>query len=267
MNLKIHSWNVNGIRAVVKKGFQKYLDKYSPDILCLQETKAKQNQVDFDFERYAEVWNSAVRPGYSGTAIFAKKDIDLKNVIKGVEIDGSVPAVGDSYGGKDFDEGRVMTADLDKFYLVNVYTPNSKPKLERLEYRQKTWDPMFLKYLKHLEKTKPVVVCGDFNVAHKEIDIARPDSNRRNAGFTDEERAGMDNYLESGFIDTFRFKHPKEVKYTYWSYFAKSRERNVGWRIDYFLISDSLKDNLESAEIYDEVHGSDHCPLEIEINF
>lgn len=260
--LRIFSWNVNGLRAVINKGaLQNLIIEQQPDILCLQETKAKQGQAEIDLPEYEELWNSAERPGYSGTAIFTK--------IKPISINNTLPTdkvFADQFG-DPLTEGRVLTAEFDQFFLVNVYTPNSKNALERLTLREKLWDPEFLQYLKELEKTKPVVVCGDFNVAHEEIDIARPKTNHHSAGFTDEERQGMTNYLEAGLIDTFRALHPEEVRYTWWSHWGHARENNVGWRIDYFLISKALQKNLKSAEIYEGVKGSDHCPISIELEF
>lgn len=260
--LKFFSWNVNGLRAVINKGaLQKFIESEDPDILCLQETKAKQGQAEIDLPEYEELWNSAERAGYSGTAIFTK--------IKPLLVRNNLPTdknFSDQYG-DPLTEGRVLTAEFEKFYLVNVYTPNSKNALERLSLREKLWDPEFLKYLKELEKTKPVVVCGDFNAAHEEIDIARPKTNHHSAGFTDEERQGITNYLNAGLIDTFRFLHPDEVRYTWWSHWGHARENNVGWRIDYFFISKALEKNLKSAEIYEDYMGSDHCPISIELEF
>lgn len=255
--LKIYSWNVNGIRAVINKGaFKSFIDKCQPDILCLQETKAKQGQAEIDLPDYEELWNSAERPGYAGTAIFTK--------IKPLSVKYGLPAenLADKFG-DPLTEGRVLTAEFEKFFLVNVYTPNSKNGLERLNLRAEKWDPEFLKYLKSLNK--PVVVCGDFNAAHEKIDIARPKTNHHSAGFTDEERQGIGNLLGAGFIDTFRYLHPNEVRYTWWSHWGHARENNVGWRIDYFFISDSLQDKLRTAEIHENVTGSDHCPVSIEL--
>ncbi len=258
--LKIFSWNVNGLRAVLRKeAFQKFIKEYQPDILCLQETKAKQGQAEVDLPEYEELWNSAERPGYAGTAIFTKiKPLSVRNDLPTDEV------FKDSFG-DPLTEGRVLTAEFEKFYLVNVYTPNSKNELERLSLREKKWDPEFLKYLKMLEKTKPVVVCGDFNAAHEEIDIARPGTNHHSAGFTDEERQGITNLINAGVIDTFRTLNPESIRYTWWSHWGHARENNVGWRIDYFFISKSLLQNLKSAEIYEEVTGSDHCPVSIEL--
>ena len=247
--LRIFSWNVNGIRAVIRKGaLQKFIEEYEPDILCLQETKAKQGQAEIDLPEYEELWNSAERPGYSGTAIFTKiKPLSVKD---------------------DFDnlkEGRVLVAEFEKFYLVDVYTPNSKPDLSRLKLRETEWDPGFLEYLKELEKDKPVVVCGDFNAAHEEIDLARPKTNHHNAGFTDEERGKMTQLLDAGFIDTFRYFYPDKTDvYSWWSYRFKAREKNAGWRIDYFIVSEDFKDRIKGASIHTDIFDSDHCPVELD---
>ena len=260
--MKIYSWNVNGLRSVLNKGaLQAMIKSEAPDIICLQETKAKQGQAEVDLPEYEELWNSAERAGYSGTAIFTKlKPLSVKNVLP-TEIN-----MTDEFG-NPLTEGRVLTAEFENFYLVNVYTPNSKNELERLSLREKKWDPEFLNYLKELEKTKPVVTCGDFNAAHEEIDIARPKTNHHSAGFTDEERQGITNLISAGFIDTFRSLHPNEVRYTWWSHWGHARENNVGWRIDYFFVSKALKNNLKSAEIHEELMGSDHCPISIELEF
>lgn len=258
--LKIFSWNVNGLRAVLKKGaLQQFIENYNPDILCLQETKAKQGQAEVDLKEYKEIWNSALRPGYSGTAVFTKiKPLSISNSFK------TDQDFADNFG-DPLDEGRVQTIEFENFYLVNIYTPNSKRALERLSLREKLWDPAIKKHLENLDK--PVVVCGDFNAAHTEIDLARPRENRKNAGFTDEERKGVENLLNAGFIDTFRALHPDQRRYTWWSHWGHARENNVGWRIDYFFISKSLRKNLRSAEIYENVKGSDHCPVGIELEF
>lgn len=260
--MKIYSWNVNGLRAVLRKGaLQDFIKKEQPDILCLQETKAKQGQAEVDFPEYEELWNSAERPGYAGTAIFTK--------IKPLSIRNNLPTekeLEDRFG-DPLTEGRVLTAEFENFFLVNVYTPNSKNELERLSLREKLWDPEFLRYLKTLENEKPVVVCGDFNAAHEEIDIARPKTNHHSAGFTDEERQGITNYINAGLLDTFRTLHPAEIRYTWWSHWGQARANNVGWRIDYFFISESLRNNLKSAEIYENYMGSDHCPISIELEF
>lgn len=258
--LKIFSWNVNGLRAVIRKGaLGEFIEEYQPDILCLQETKAKQGQAEIDLPEYEELWNSAERPGYAGTAIFTK--------IKPLSVRNDLPTkmeFADGFG-DPLTEGRVLTAEFEKFFLVDVYTPNSKNELERLGLREKKWDPEFLRYLKGLEKTKPVVVCGDFNAAHEEIDIARPKTNHHSAGFTDEERQGITNMINAGLVDTFRKLNPEAVRYTWWSHWGHARENNVGWRIDYFFVSESLLPKLKSAEIYEHVLGSDHCPISIEL--
>lgn len=246
--MKIVSWNVNGIRAVLKKGFLDFVEKEKPDILCIQETKAHPDQVDEILKEYEHhFWNPAEKKGYSGTAVFSK--------IKPIQV-----TYGD--GPMNDKEGRVITLEFDKYYLVNVYTPNSKRGLERLEGRQE-WDKNFLKFVRNLEKKKPVIFCGDLNVAHKEVDIARPDDNHTNAGFTDEERAGMNNYIAAGFVDTFREFDRERGKYTWWSYMFNARARNIGWRIDYFLVSKELSSQLKDAFILDKVVGSDHCPVGI----
>ena len=266
--LRIFSWNVNGLRAVINKGaLQKFLDAKQPDILCLQETKAKQGQAEIDLPEYEELWNSAERPGYSGTAIFTKiKPLSVfygfsENINSGYEWE-------EDQHGSALTEGRVLTAEFEDFYLVNVYTPNSKHELTRLKLRENLWDPAFLKYISELEKHKPVVVCGDFNAAHTEIDLARPKDNEKNAGYTKEERKGIDNIINAGFIDTFRTLHPDETdRYTWWTWRNMARIRNIGWRIDYFFISESLLPKLKSAEIHEEIEGSDHCPISIDLEF
>jgi exodeoxyribonuclease-3 len=261
--MKIFSWNVNGIRAVISKGeFAKFIAEYRPDVLCLQETKAKQGQAEIDLPEYEEYWNDADRPGYSGTAIFTKvKPNSISFGFSGSDLvkDGLVDQFGDLAR-----EGRVTTLEFGDFFLVTQYTPNAKRGLERLEIRQK-WDAAFLKYIRELEKTKPVIFCGDLNVAHQEIDIARPKDNVGNAGFTNEERAGFQKYIDAGFVDTFRALHPDEVKYTWWTWRANARARNIGWRIDYFLTSSELASRITAAEIYPEQMGSDHCPIGITI--
>lgn len=259
--LKIVSWNVNGIRAALKKGFVDYVNQEDPDIICLQETKAQQGQAEVDLPQYTEYWNSAQRKGYSGTAIFTKKQ--PVSVINDIIEDGKVAVYEDKYGDPNT-EGRVLTAEYDKFYLVTVYTPNSKDDLSRLEFRHKTWDVKFLKYILELEKKKPVIFCGDLNVAHKEIDLARPDSNRGEHGFTDEEREGFENILKAGLFDSFRDQYPDaKDQYTWWTNWGGARARNVGWRIDYFMVSNKLKANVKDAFIRAEVMGSDHCPVGI----
>lgn len=249
--MRMISWNVNGIRANLNKGFMDYFKELDADIFCLQETKMQVGQIEIELEGYHQYWNAAEKKGYSGTAIFSK-----------------TKALKDSYGigiEEHDKEGRVITLEYNDFYLVNVYTPNSKTGLERLDYRM-IWEDEFRKYLKSLEETKPVVVCGDLNVAHKEIDLKNPETNRKSAGFTDEERAKMTELLDSGFIDTFRHFYPEqEGAYTWWSYITKARERNAGWRIDYFLASEGLKDRLVNASIHDQIMGSDHCPVGLEL--
>jgi len=256
-NIKLISWNVNGVRAALKKGFLDYIRQEDPDILCLQETKAIQGQAQIDLPQYTEFWNSAQRKGYSGTAIFTK-EVPIK-VIN--DIPGAIPFK-DKYGDAN-KEGRVIAAEFNKFFVVNVYTPNSKGDLSRLDFRATIWDKEFLNFLKELEKKKPVIFCGDLNVAHTEIDLARPNDNHHSHGFTDEERKGFDNILERGFIDTFRVFNKEGGNYTWWNPFGKTRERNVGWRIDYFCISASLKNNLKEAFIRSKIYGSDHCPIGI----
>lgn len=252
--MKIYSWNVNGLRAVLKKGtLQDFITKEHPDILCLQEIKAKPSQVLIDLPDYQEFWNPAVRPGYSGTAIFVKQGINVKSVL-----------INNTNSGVN-SEGRILTLEFQNFFLVNVYTPNSKPDLSRLKLREKIWDPTFLKHLQQLENIKPVIACGDFNVAHTEIDLARPKQNTKNAGFTIQERQGINNLLQASFLDTFRYLHPHTQRYTWWSYLGNARINNVGWRIDYFFISNSLKTQLKSAEIHENIFGSDHCPISIEM--
>ncbi|MBR3177389.1 exodeoxyribonuclease III [Candidatus Saccharibacteria bacterium] len=267
MKYQIFSWNVNGIRAILKKGaLQNFLSEISPSILCLQETKAKEGQAEVDFDEYEEIWNSAKRPGYSGTAIFTKTP--PLSVQKGLPEDLAISYDWDAdLYGTPLDEGRILTAEFPEFFLVTVYTPNSKRDLSRLKLRELLWDPAFLKFLKGLEKTKPIVVCGDFNAAHTEIDLARPKDNEKNAGYTVEERQGIKNLLDAGFIDTFRTLHPNDKRYTWWAYFGHAREHNVGWRIDYFFISKSLESHLKSAEIHENITGSDHCPVSIELEF
>ncbi|NQV89500.1 MAG: exodeoxyribonuclease III [Parcubacteria group bacterium] len=259
--MKLISWNVNGIRAVIRKDvFVPFVKNEDPDILCLQETKAQQGQAEIDLPEYEEIWNSAERKGYSGTAIFTKtKPISIIYDLPGVKEGALVDKFGDT-----LKEGRVITMEFEKYFLVTVYTPNSKNSLERLEYRHKKWDPAFLTHVKKLEKKKPVVMCGDLNVAHKEIDLARPKDNLKNAGFTPEEREGADKIVDAGFIDTFRHLHPDQIDaYSWWSHYAQSRERNVGWRIDYFFVSQAIAKNVKEAFIRPEVMGSDHAPVGI----
>ncbi|MCU0679302.1 MAG: exodeoxyribonuclease III [Planctomycetes bacterium] len=266
--MKILSWNVNGIRAVIKKGFAEFLKKEKPDILCLQETKIAQKDIDkvkfsaqggpasgWDFAGYREYWHPAERPGYSGTAVLIKSEkLKVKSEVKGI-------------GEEKFDiEGRVQTMELDKFFLVNVYFPNANHELSRLDFKIKFNDRL-LAYLKKLEKSKPVVICGDYNVAHEEIDLARPKDNVGNPGFTAEERAWMTKFLKAGFIDTFRHFYPQKQEYTWWSYRFFARAKNIGWRIDYFCVSVKMAKYVKDAFIYNKVMGSDHCPVGIEIKF
>ena len=249
--MKLISWNVNGLRACVKKGFLDYFNEVDADIFCIQESKLQEGQIDLDLPGYYQYWNYAIKKGYSGTAVFTKKK--PLNVTYGMGIE------------EHDQEGRIITAEYEEFYLVTVYTPNSQNELARLDYRCK-WEDDFLSYLKNLEKTKPVVVCGDMNVAHKEIDLKNPKTNRKNAGFTDEGREKFSNLLNAGFIDTFRYFHPDlEQVYSWWSYRFKAREKNAGWRIDYFCVSSSLEKYLSSADIHTEVLGSDHCPVELQL--
>ena len=283
-SMKIYSWNVNGLRAVLRKGaLQKFIEEEKPDILCLQEIKCKPEQVDYGFSGYKVFWNPAERAGYSGTAILFSEHKNRFANPKMYIPDGadrfasSETVLPDAQcmtflGSKSSEEksmasreGRIQVLDLDKFYLVNVYTPNSKPDLSRLKLRETEWDPGFLNLLKELEKIKPVVTCGDYNAAHNEIDIARPKTNHHSAGFTDEERQGITNMIKAGFVDTFRSLHPKAVRYTWWSHWGNARANNVGWRIDYFFVSESMKPKLKTAEIYESVMGSDHCPVSIEL--
>ena len=249
--MKLISWNVNGLRAVVNKGFYDIFEDLDADIFCIQETKMQEGQLDINFDGYEQYFNSAVRKGYSGTAIFTK--IKPINVSYGIGID------------EHDQEGRVITLEFEKFYLVNCYTPNAKRELERLSYRMK-WEDDFRDYLINLDKEKPVILCGDLNVAHNEIDLKNPKSNRGNAGFTDEERSQMTNLLNSGFVDSFRYLYPDKTDcYSWWSYMGKAREKNIGWRIDYFIVSERIAKNIKEARIHPEIMGSDHCPVEVEI--
>ncbi|HUC90353.1 MAG TPA: exodeoxyribonuclease III [Patescibacteria group bacterium] len=264
--MKIYSWNVNGIRAVVRKElFQPFVQEQKPDILCLQETKAEQGQAEIEMSGYEEYWNSAEKKGYSGTAIFSKTQ--PLAVLNGLpdEIIEKYALTGDIYGNPN-KEGRVITAEFDKFFIVTVYTPNAKDDLSRLGLREKHWDPAFLAYCKHLEQKKPVIFCGDLNVAHTELDLANPGPNRGRKGFTDQERQGFQNFLDAGFVDTFRMFKQGNGYYSWWSHFANSRARNVGWRIDYILVSKKLKAHVKSANIHPHVLGSDHCPVSIELD-
>ena len=249
--MKLISWNVNGIRACLNKGFKEFFEDVDADIFCIQETKCQRDQIDLEFEGYTSYWNSAEKKGYSGTAIFTK--IKPINVTYGIGIE------------QHDKEGRVITLEFENFYMVNVYTPNSKRELERLDYRQ-IWEDEFRKYLIKLSQSKSVIICGDLNVAHKEIDLKNPKTNRKNAGFTDEERNKMTELLDAGFIDSFRLLYPdKENIYSWWSYMGHAREKNVGWRIDYFLVSNEMKTQIKEAMIFNEIMGSDHCPVGLEI--
>lgn len=260
--MKIYSWNVNGIRAVVRKGaLQDFMAKHQPDILCLQETRAQPGQAEIDFEGYEEHWNSAHKKGYSGTAIFSKtKPKAIINDLPDKYIKSSGLAA-DHYGDSN-NEGRVITAEYDEFILVTAYTPNAKDDLSRIPLRQ-DWDRAVTAYCADLQTRKPVIYCGDMNVAHTEDDLANPKPNRGKKGFTDEERSGFDGWLSAGFVDVFRRDHQGNGFYTWWSHFANARARNVGWRIDYFLVSDRLVDKVKRAEIHPDIMGSDHCPVSI----
>ncbi len=250
--MKLISWNVNGIRAAYRKGFNEFFDDVNADIFCIQETKMQEGQLDLTKEGYHVYLNSAERKGYSGTAVWTKKE--PISVTRGIGIE------------EHDNEGRVLTLEYDSFYLVNVYTPNSKRELERLEYRV-IWEIEFRKYLQELRKRKPIILCGDLNVAHKELDVKNDKANRGSAGFTDEERRELENLLNLKYIDTYRYFYPEKEKYSWWSYFGKAREKNVGWRIDYFIVSDELEDNLKDAYIFDNIFGSDHCPVGLELEF
>ena len=249
--MKLISWNVNGIRACLNKGFEDFFKKIDADIFCLQETKCQEEQVELEFDGYTSYWNSAEKKGYSGTAIFTKQK--PKKVTYGIGIE------------EHDKEGRVITLEFENFYMVDIYTPNSKRELERLDYRQ-IWEDEIRKYLLKLNQSKPVIMCGDLNVAHEEIDLKNPKTNRHNAGFTDEERTKMTELLNAGFIDTFRYMYPEKQEYSWWSYMGHAREKNIGWRIDYFIVSDDIKDKIIDAKIHQEIMGSDHCPVELEIS-
>ena len=248
--MKLISWNVNGLRAVMNKNFMEFFNEADADVFCLQETKLQEGQIEMDLPGYHQYWNYADKKGYSGTAVFTKKE--PLSVTYGIGID------------EHDHEGRVITLEFDDFYFITVYVPNSQDGLKRLDYRMR-WEDDFLSYIKKLEETKPVIYCGDLNVAHEEIDLKNPKTNRKNAGFTDEERSKMTAVLESGFTDTFRYFYPEQVTYSWWSYRFKAREKNAGWRIDYFICSDSLRARLKDAKIHTEVMGSDHCPVELDI--
>lgn len=249
--MKLVSWNVNGLRACLSKGFIKFFTEIDADIFCVQETKMQEGQVEINFSGYEKYWNFAVKKGYSGTAVFTRiKPISVAYGMNNAEHD---------------QEGRLITLEFDEFFLVNVYTPNSQRELARLDYRMK-WEDDFRAYLQQLDKTKPVIVCGDINVAHQEIDLKNPKTNKRNAGFTDEERGKFTELLEGGFTDSFRLLYPnKEQAYTWWSYMMGARARNIGWRIDYFLISNRLREHVKDAVIYPDIMGSDHCPVGLQI--
>ena len=264
--IRIYSWNVNGIRAVVKKNqFTPFIKKEKPDILCLQETKAQQGQAQIDLPDYTEYWNSAHKAGYSGTAIFTK--IKPLAVINGFPEDiAKKYTLTDESDRDSSTEGRVIAAEFEKFYVVTVYTPNSKDDLSRIPLRHKHWDPAFLAYCKQLEKKKPVIFCGDLNVAHTPDDLARPKPNEGKKGYTLEEREGFDNFLKAGFVDTLREFKKGNGHYTWWTHWANARANNVGWRIDYFLISESLKPHLKAADIHADIMGSDHCPVSITLD-
>lgn len=250
--MKLISWNVNGLRACVGKGFLDYFKEQQADIFCLQETKLQEGQIELELDGYHQYWNYAEKKGYSGTAIFTKKKPISVHYGIGIE--------------EHDKEGRVITLEFEKFYMITVYTPNSQEKLARLDYRMK-WEEDFKNYLLELDKKKPVIVCGDLNVAHKEIDLKNPKTNRKNAGFSDEEREKMTKLLESGFVDSFRYFYPNKTDiYSWWSYRFSARAKNAGWRIDYFLVSDRIKENMKGAEIHTEILGSDHCPVLLNID-
>lgn len=250
--MKLISWNVNGLRACVQKGFLEFFNEIDADFFCVQETKLQEGQIELDLPGYKQYWNYAEKKGYSGTAIFTK--FEPISVSYGIGID------------EHDHEGRVITLEYDTYFLVTVYTPNSQNELKRLDYRMK-WEDDFLKYLKKLEQNKPVIFCGDLNVAHNEIDLKNPKTNRKNAGFTDEERGKISNVISAGFTDTFRYFYPDlEGIYSWWSYRFKAREKNAGWRIDYFCVSNVLKDRLLDAKIHTDIYGSDHCPVELDID-
>ena len=249
--MKLISWNVNGLRACVEKGFLDFFKEVDADVFCLQETKLQQGQIDLDLPGYYQYWNYAEKKGYSGTAIFTKKE--PMSVAYGIGVE------------EHDKEGRVITAEFEEYYVVTVYTPNSQRELTRLSYRME-WEAAFLAYLKKLEEKKPVIFCGDLNVAHKEIDLKNPKSNHKNAGFTDEERACFDKVVENGFVDTYRYFYPdKEGVYSWWSYMFQARAKNAGWRIDYFVVSGALKEKLKGADIHTQIMGSDHYPVELTI--
>jgi exodeoxyribonuclease-3 len=261
--MKLYSWNVNGIRAVVKKGvFQTFMKVHRPDVLCLQETKAERGQIEIDLPGYHEYWHSATKKGYSGTAIFSRE--------KPIAVTNGFPQTfakrfkfADELERDSSEEGRLITAEFPAVYAVTVYAPNAKDDLSRLALRHKHWDPAFLAYVQQLEKKKPVVFCGDLNVAHTELDLANPKPNRGKKGFTDEEREGFQSFIDAGFVDTLRLFKEGNGHYSWWSHFANARARNVGWRIDYFLVSAALRKSVKAAQIHADVMGSDHCPVSL----
>lgn len=265
--IKLYSWNVNGIRAVVRKElFAPFITQHQPDVLCLQETKAERGQAEVDLKDYEEYWNSAEKKGYSGTAIFSKlKPIAVLNGLPEDIID-KYKVTGDTYGDPN-KEGRVIAAEYEHFYVVTVYTPNAKDDLSRVPLRHKHWDPAFLEYCKQLEKKKPIIFCGDLNVAHTPDDLARPKPNEGKKGFTAEEREGFQNFIDAGFVDTLRMFKKGNGYYTWWSHWGNARANNVGWRIDYFLVSKSLEKHIKAADIHPDVLGSDHCPISITLDF
>jgi exodeoxyribonuclease III len=250
--MKLVSWNVNGLRACVKKGFLDYFQEVDADIFCVQETKLQEGQITLELEGYHQYWNYAIKKGYSGTAVFTKnKPLSVRYGLGTDETE---------------DEGRILTLEFEDFFLVNVYTPNSQRDLARIMYRL-DWEDRILQHLKDLDETKPVILCGDLNVAHQEIDLRNPKSNIGNSGFTDEERGKMSSLLSEGFVDSYRYLYPDQTgAYTWWSYMAKVRERNIGWRIDYFIVSEKLREQLKNADIHCDVMGSDHCPVVLELN-
>lgn len=248
--MKLVSWNVNGIRACVQKGFLEFFNKVNADIFCIQESKLQEGQINLELDGYYQYWNYAEKKGYSGTAIFSKKEPITVSYGIGIE--------------EHDKEGRVITLEFEDFYVITVYTPNSQNELARLDYRMK-WEEDFKEYLKKIEKNKPVIVCGDLNVAHKEIDLKNPKTNKGNAGFTNEEREKMTELLNAGFIDSYRYLYPEKIEYSWWSYMGHAREKNVGWRIDYFIVSNDFRENIKDATIYTEILGSDHCPVGLEI--
>ena len=248
--MKLISWNVNGIRACLNKGFSEFFKETKADIFCLQETKCQPEQIELEFDGYTSYWNSAEKKGYSGTAVFTKKK--PINVTYGIGIE------------EHDKEGRIITLEFEKFFLITNYTPNAKRELERLEYRM-VWEDEIRKYLLELNKKKPVIMCGDLNVAHEEIDLKNPKTNKGNAGFTNEERGKMTELLNAGFTDSYRYLYPEKVEYSWWSYMGHAREKNVGWRIDYFIVSNDFKEKIKDAKIYTDILGSDHCPIGLEI--